>query len=130
MLPNADPAAVDALEELVANMEPITTTVEKALVKSAGKTEEGILQDMLDMIFQNIPEEYTPKILGYQDTKWECNCSKEQMATALMTIGEKELTSIIEEDQETELEYHFCNSKYHFTEEELLAIRDRAKGNL
>lgn len=130
MLPNADPAAVDALEELVANMEPITTTVEKALVKSAGKTEEGILQDMLDMIFQNIPEEYAPKILGYQNTKWECNCSKEQMATALMTIGEKELTSIIEEDQETELECHFCNSKYHFTEEELLAIRDRARGNL
>ena len=52
------------------------------------------------------------------------------MTTALMTIGEKKLTSIIKEDQETELECHFCNSKYHFTEEELLAIRDRARGNL
>ena len=51
--------------------------------------------------------------------KYECDCSKEKMEKALITIGKKELKSILEEDKKAELVCHFCNKKYEFSEEEL-----------
>ena len=63
------------------------------------------------------------------DTRWECDCSRERMAQALMTIGKKELTTLIEEDGQAELQCHFCNKKYLFDRAALEAIRDGAGGS-
>lgn len=54
--------------------------------------------------------------------KYECNCSKERMQKALVSIGREELTKIIEEDKKAELVCHFCDKKYEFLEEDLKAI--------
>ncbi|MDD5986597.1 MAG: Hsp33 family molecular chaperone HslO [Eubacteriales bacterium] len=129
MLPDADEAAAGVLEDLLAKMEPITTIVETAMLRSAGRTEEENLEDMMHMIFDPLPPAYAPEILGYADTRWECDCSRERMAQALMTIGKKELTTLIEEDGQAELQCHFCNKKYLFDRAALEAIRDGAGGS-
>ena len=50
---------------------------------------------------------------------YRCDCSRERMERALLSLGRDELTQIIEEDGQAELNCHFCNSRYSFTKAEL-----------
>ena len=53
---------------------------------------------------------------------WHCDCSEERLEKILMTIGEKDLTEIIEEDEGAELVCQFCCKKYYFDKAHLLRI--------
>lgn len=119
MLPFAPEAAVDALEAMLGKMEPLTTIIERVMLRSAGKTEEGIVADLLDEIFRDMPEEYDVEILENREMHWECDCSVERLEQALMTIGKKDLREIIDEDGQAELTCHFCETKYLFDKEHL-----------
>lgn len=125
MLPGAKEGAVDALEKLLGEMKPITTIAEEALLRSAGKTEEGVLEEMLAGIFESLPEEYKVTVAGGRDVRWRCDCSRERMKNALATIGKDDLREIIDEDGRAELCCNFCNSKYQFEREELEEIFER-----
>lgn len=54
--------------------------------------------------------------------RYECNCSKEKMEKALISIGKEEINKILEEDKKAEIVCHFCNQKYEFSEEDLKSI--------
>jgi len=54
--------------------------------------------------------------------KYECNCSKEKMEKALISIGKEEINKILEEDKKAEIVCHFCNQKYEFSEEDLKSL--------
>lgn len=97
--------------------------VEQAIFKA------GSMSKMLDqgLSLQEIAE----KITGDENIKtleenivpvYKCNCSKENMATALSTIGKEDLREIINKDEKAELVCHFCNKKYNFSKEELEEI--------
>ena len=83
------------------------------------------LAALLQEIFKDIPEEYQPEILAEREIRWECDCSRERIESALLTIGRRDLTEIIEEDGEAELQCQFCCKKYHFNKDELVEILDR-----
>ena len=53
---------------------------------------------------------------------YECDCSKEHMKEALISIGREELEDILKTDKKAEIVCHFCNKKYIFTEQELKEI--------
>ena len=53
---------------------------------------------------------------------YTCDCSRERMERALLSLGQKELAEILEEDGQAELSCHFCNSKYTFSKPELEAL--------
>ena len=86
----------------------------------------GAMSKMLD---QNLTlEEIAKKITGDDNVEiieddivpeFKCDCSKEHMQDALMTIGKEELEDIIEKEGKAELVCHFCNKKYQFNKEEL-----------
>ena len=122
MLPDADEGAVDALEEMLADLAPITTIVEEATAQSDGQGEEKILSLMMDRIFGEMPDDYKVSGLEFRDLRWECDCSEERLEQVLMTIGEKDLSDIIEEDGQAELVCQFCCKKYHFDKEHLERI--------
>ncbi|MBN7774117.1 Hsp33 family molecular chaperone HslO [Clostridium aminobutyricum] len=125
MLPDYGEACVDALEEMIGKMKPLTMLIEETILQSAGKTEEGILEDLLQRIFKEMPEEYTPQTLEFREVKWQCDCSEERLEQVLMTIGKKELGQIIEEDGKAELVCQFCETKYFFNREHLQKIFER-----
>ena len=50
---------------------------------------------------------------------YQCDCSRERMERALLSLGREELVKIMEEDGQAELSCHFCNSRYTFTKSEL-----------
>ena len=83
------------------------------------------LAALLQEIFKDVPEEYQPEILAEREIRWECDCSRERIESALLTIGRRDLTEIIEEDGEAELQCQFCCKKYHFNKDELAEILDR-----
>ncbi len=122
MLPGAGDDAADALEAVLKEMKPVTYYAEQAQLCSAGKTEEGMLEGMLDEMFGGLDEEYSVSVLGYKDTRWHCDCSRDRMKSALATIGKNDLRQIIDEDGKAELVCHFCGSKYEFGAEELEEI--------
>ena len=128
MLPDSDERAVDALEVMLDKLPPITTIVEEAVEAGKVKTMEGILQDMMDRIFGEMPEEFRVETLGTRELRWECDCSMERLEQVLMTIGVKDLTEIIEEDGQAELVCQFCRKKYFFDKEHLLQILERING--
>ena len=114
MLPDAEDGAVDALEKMLAELPPVTALVEDAAKAADGRGNEQILMLMMDRIFGAMPEAYKTEGLEYRELKWECDCSEDRLEHVLMTIGEKELSDIIEEDGQAELVCQFCCKKYHF----------------
>lgn len=119
MLPSADPDSVEELEKLIAEMEPISSLVEEATAQSVGKTEEAVVDALLARIFKPLPEEFTVERLEYGDIRWECDCSPERLEQVVISIGAKDLSVIIEEDEQAELVCQFCGTKYHFDKEHL-----------
>ena len=122
MLPDAEEGAVDALEEMLTDLPPITTLVEEAAKAAEGQGEEKMLSYMMERIFGQMPEAYRVVGLEFRDLRWECDCSEERLEQVLMTIGEKDLTDIIEKDGQAELVCQFCCKKYHFDKEHLERI--------
>ena len=55
-------------------------------------------------------------------TQFHCNCTKERVEKALISIGRKEIQELIDEGKEIEMNCHFCNKNYIFTVEELKNI--------
>ena len=103
----------DATEEDIYRIEAQifkTGAISKMLEK--GLTLEEIAREITgDTNIKKLEEEYKPL--------YQCDCSKEKMERALVSIGKDELHDMIEEDGKAELICHFCNKKYHFTKEEL-----------
>ena len=71
MLPNAQDEAIDALEKMLADVKPMTTNIEEVVLAGAGKSEEGLLVDLMDKIFADIDDEFKPEVLEYK--KWNLN---------------------------------------------------------
>lgn len=114
MLPDAHPDSVDALEKMLAEMPSISTLVEETVNESLGKTEEATLDALLNRIFKDMPEEFAVRGLEYRDIGWNCDCSVERLEQVVMSIGQKDLEEIIEEDGQAELVCQFCQTKYNF----------------
>ena len=68
-----------------------------------------------------------PKILERTPVSYTCTCSRDRMEKALISIGAKDLQSLIEEDQGAELVCHFCHRKYFFTTEQLQSMMSEAQ---
>ena len=122
MLPGAEEAAVDALEEMIGKMEPLTTSISRVMEETPGLSQSGIVRRLMEEIFADMPEKYRLQALEERKIRWECDCSRERMARALATIGKEDMREIIEEDGKAELQCHFCLKKYDFSRQELTEI--------
>jgi len=119
MLPNADEKAIDALEEMLSDLPPITTLITEVCENGKGKTIEGLLQDLMDRVFGSLPFDYQVETKSYRDIGWNCDCSTERLEKALISVGRKDLTEIYEEDGQAELTCQFCLKKYFFDKDHL-----------
>lgn len=122
MLPGAEEGSVDALEEMIGKMPPLTTLIDGVSKRCAGKSEEGIVSELMNEIFGEMPEEYKVEPLESREIRWNCDCSEKRLEKALMSIGKTDLTEILEEDGEAELQCQFCLKKYHFDKSHLERI--------
>ncbi len=105
LMPEADEEIISYLEKKVAEQPPVTSLI------ASGKSPEDILGEMLG--------EIGLKINDRVPCRFKCNCSRERMERGLVALGADELRSLIKEQKGAEVQCHFCNAKYDFTEKEL-----------
>lgn len=122
MMPDSQAEAVDALEALVAKLPPITNLIGEVQKEAGPKTSEAVLSDLLDRIFGGLPESYQVEVLEYRDLGWECDCSMERLEQVLLSLGEKELETLVQEDGQAEVVCQFCKKEYHFDKEHLAML--------
>ena len=109
-MPFATEECISKIEKNLANIPSVTQILKEA---DSPKALIDILCDGMDV---EINDTITPQ--------FKCDCSKERVTKALVSIGKAEINRMLEEENGAELVCQFCNSKYRFTEEELRQIRD------
>ena len=112
LMPGTEDDVIDRLERKLKEAESVTTML------ANGHTPESMLKDLLDEFQPVFSEERI-------SASFSCNCSKERMERALISLGRKEIQKIVEEKESIEMNCHFCNSHYQFTVEELQQIQKK-----
>ena len=113
LMPFAEEEVISRLEQNVQKISSVTNLLEE------GHTPESLLEKVLEGFDMQINEK--------TDTRFHCNCSKERVEKALISIGRKELNEMIQEGKPIEMNCHFCNTNYNFTVEEMKEILRRCK---
>lgn len=127
MLPGSEDDAVIALEKMLSELPPMTSIIEEVMLCSASMTEEAFVEEVMRSAFAALPPEYRVEKLEERQIRWQCDCSRERVEGALITVGAHDLEEIIEEDGEAELTCSFCLTKYHFDKEDLRQLLEQAK---
>lgn len=113
VLPNISEENLSKLENIINNVSPISTLIDRGL------TPEEILKEVFGSFDMEIKEK--------RDIKFKCDCSRERLEGAIISLGEKEIKNIIEEDGKAEITCNFCNTAYDFNREELSRLVEEAK---
>lgn len=113
LMPFAEESVIVQLEKNLAEITSVTSLLDQDY------TPEMILEKLLGNLDMEIKETVP--------TQFYCNCDKDRVSKALISIGERELRALIREGKEIELNCHFCNTNYNFTVEELKELYRRAR---
>ncbi len=113
LMPFAQEELIDKLEKKLQSMESVTAYLDRGLGA------EELLEELLG--------EFGLEILERMDTEFSCNCSKERVEKAIISIGRKELNEMVQEGKPIEVKCHFCNEAYEFTIEDLKKIIQKTK---
>ena len=110
-LPGATEQDIQAIESQLGQLH---TGISELVAQSAS------MDEMLEQLMGQLPYH----VLERRTAKFSCNCSKERMSDALVSIGKKEIADLIS-DGKAEMVCHFCNEHYQFTLEELQQIAEQ-----
>ena len=109
----------NATEEVISHLEQKLTEVTAV----SGLLEEGMTpEEILEYIFAG----FDLKLLDKIPTCYYCNCSKERVEKALISVGRSELEAMIADDQPITTNCQFCDSHYTFTVDELKVLAENA----
>lgn len=108
LMPSASEELIDKLERKLQAMESVTSYLDR------GFTPEQLLEELIG--------EFGVEYLQRVEASFFCNCSKERVEKAIVSIGRKELNEMVQEGKPVEVKCHFCNTAYEFTVEDLKKI--------
>lgn len=113
LMPFAEEKTISQLEENLKNVTSVTALLDQ------GYTPEQLLETLLG----NLGLEITDTV----PTQFYCNCSKERVEQAVVSIGRKEIQEMIDDGEDIEVKCHFCNTAYRYTVDELKNIIKQSK---
>lgn len=105
LMPGCPDEVIDKLEEKINGLSPVTTMLSEGMSPN----------DILKHILGDMDLEFTESL----DLSFKCNCNKDRIEKALISVGEKELKEMIDEGKPIEVKCHFCNKAYEFKVNEL-----------
>ena len=105
LMPFTEDTVIDRLEEKIAGLASVTEMLEQ------GMTPEQILEHILG--------EFDVEINETIPAQFYCNCSKERVSKAIISIGKKDIQEMIDDGKPIEVNCHFCNTFYNFDIDEL-----------
>lgn len=105
MMPGADELLADVITYRLEEIPPITTLI------SEGKN----IEEILEYIFDGMDL----KILDSLNPEYKCDCSRDRVEKALISVGKETLQEIYDDNKTEEIVCNFCNTKYEFTNKEI-----------
>jgi len=105
MMPGASEFVADILSYRLQEIPSVTSMI------TEGMTIEDILKYIFEDMDLKIHEELKPE--------YKCDCSRERVERALISIGRKDLQELVDEGKSEEILCHFCNKSYMFTNENI-----------
>lgn len=107
MMPGASEAAIQSVEASAGMFMDISGTMKTWHL-------DGAVQQLLTHL--------QPEVLERRDTRYACDCSRERIERALITLGSAELEDMIKTQHGAQVDCHFCNKRYAFSEDDLRAL--------
>lgn len=108
LMPGTNEEIIEYLEDKVFFADSITTMLTDGLEPS--------------QILERLLGEKGLEINDRLPCKYQCNCSRDRMERNIISLGAVEISEMADEQHGAELQCHFCNKKYNFTEDELRSL--------
>ena len=113
LMPFVEDSVVDKLEQKLNSIDSVTSYLDR------GFTPEQLLTEILG--------EFGLEIHDKMDAQFHCNCSRERVEKALISVGRKNLNEMVQDGKPIEVKCHFCNTPYTFDVEDLKNMIKRSK---
>jgi len=113
LLPGTTDEEITQIEENIRKMPPVSTMLKDK------KTPEDICKMAL--------EGFNPEVLDRMNCSYKCNCSRQRVEKALISLGKDELNEMADENVTQKVNCHFCNKIYRFNSQELRNLVEKAK---
>lgn len=113
VMPECDEKTLSKLENSIGGMMSVTEML------SGGMT----VENMIDYVMLGFDKE----ILEVSEVGYNCDCSKERMEKAIVSLGKEQIQEIIDDSGEAEICCHFCDRKYTFDSEKLKELMESAR---
>jgi molecular chaperone Hsp33 len=107
LLPGASEAAIQSIENSAGMFMDISGTMKAYHLDGA-----------VDQLLMHLQ----PRVLERREVRYACDCSRERVERALITLGAEELTDMLQTQHGAQVDCHFCNKRYRFTEDELKTL--------
>ena len=111
LMPFAEEDVIVALEEKLKNMDSVTNILD------AGNTPEQLLEILLGDLGLDITDT--------MPVEYYCNCSRERVEKAIISIGKQEIQQMIDDNKPIEVKCQFCDDVYNFDINDLQELLKR-----
>ena len=113
VMPFIEDEVLNRLEQNIQNIQSVTSMLDN------GHTPEEMLSQVLEGL--------EPEITDTLPAKFYCSCSKERIEKAIISIGKKDIRSMIDDGEDIEVKCHFCNTSYKYTVDELKELLKKSR---
>ena len=113
VMPFIEDEVLDRLEKNIQNIQSVTARLDN------GHTPEEMLEQVLEGL--NV------EVVDTLPAQFSCNCSKERIEKAIISIGKKDIQSMIDDGEDIEVKCHFCNTAYNYTVDELKELLKKSR---
>ncbi|SFG54439.1 Hsp33 family molecular chaperone HslO [Oribacterium sp. WCC10] len=113
LMPDATEEVISKLEQKLSNVKPVTHMLDEGMTPE--EMLRFILGDMELEINDHIP------------VRFKCNCSRDKVSQALISLGKKELEQLIDEGKPQDVFCDYCEKHYSFSTAELQKLYDEAR---
>ncbi len=114
LLPGAGDEVISSIERGVARLGAVSARLDAGM-------------DPLDLL-KEVLSDFELEVLETAPVEYRCYCSEERVSRALISMGAKELRSLIKEQNGAEVSCQFCDKVYHFSAEDLEQLIREAEG--
>lgn len=97
----------------------IITMVEGGIYAAGSVTELLKEDDDPEVMLRKVMSDFDLEILETTDIAYRCDCSRDRMERALISLGADELRQLVDEQGGAELTCRFCDSVQTFTKEDI-----------
>ena len=105
LLPGCPDETISKIEASIKDIESVTTMLSRGMSPDdiAKRAMKGIDIEKLDE----------------SENEYRCNCSKEKVENALISTGRESLQQMVDDNEDVNVECHFCDKNYKFTPSEI-----------